>query len=358
MIFEKYNLEKIELSNRIVMAPMTRTRSKNGILNDDNVEYYRQRASVGLIITEGTAISPTSMGYLNIPGLYNSAQTQSWKKVTDAVHYESGKIFTQLWHVGRVSHISNQPNYFQPLAPSAIRAENSFPWGIENGKEGRVAASMPRALLIEEIHETLYDYQTSAKNAMKAEFDGIEIHAANGYLLDQFLNSHTNIRKDQYGGNIENRCRFILEVVDIISAEIGASKVGIRFSPFGTSHDMSIYDEIQETFEYLAIQLSKRNIAYIHLNDQGSILKENFGFLRNFRQAYQGNLIFAGQLTKELASDLISKEIIDLAAFGRPLISNPDLVERFKFNHPLTEAKPELFYGSTSEGYTDYPNFN
>ena len=180
MLFDKFKLKNIELSNRIVMAPMTRTRSKNGMMTEMNAEYYRQRASVGLIVTEGTAISPTSMGYLNVPGLYHAAQTESWKKVTTAVHEQGGRIFTQLWHVGRVSHYSNQPNHFQPVAPSAIQARDTFPWGIENGRVGRVQTSEPRELATAEIAESVAEYVKAARNAMEAGFDGIEIHAENG----------------------------------------------------------------------------------------------------------------------------------------------------------------------------------
>lgn len=356
MIFDKFKIKNIELSNRIVMAPMTRTRSKNGIMTAMNAEYYRQRASVGLIVTEGTSISASSMGYLYVPGLYNVAQTESWKQVTGAVHQKGGKIFTQLWHVGRVSHISNQPNHFQPIAPSAIQAKNSLSWGIEDGKEGRVQASVPRALITAEIGEIIEDYIKAAKNAMEAGFDGIEIHAANGYLLDQFINPDTNHRTDAYGGSIENRSRFVLKVVDAISEAIGAEKVGIRFSPYGTQHDMSVFADIEDTFQYLFTELSKRKIAYIHLNDQGTLYADHFAFIEKTRRWYEGTVVFAGFLTKEKAEELIVKGLIDLAAFGRPLISNPDLVDRLKNNHPLSPGIQELFYGSSVEGYTDYKN--
>lgn len=357
MLFSKFNLKGTELSNRIVMAPMTRTRSKNGIMTEMNALYYEQRASVGLIITEGTSISDTSMGYLYVPGIYNAAQAASWKLVTDAVHQKGGKIFTQLWHVGRVSHISNQPNHFQPVAPSAILAKDSTAWGIEDGIEGRIQVSTPRALVRGEIPEIIKDYVKAAKNAIEAGFDGIEIHGANGYLIDQFLNPDTNLRTDEYGGCIENRSRFVLDVIDAISNEIGAEKVGIRFSPYGTQHDMSIYSEIDETFKYLATELTKRNVAYIHLNDQGELYANHFDFLENFRKWYDGAIIFAGFLTKEKAEELLENNLIDLAAFGRPLISNPDLVERFKNNNPLSEGIRETFYGFSAEGYIDYPNY-
>ncbi len=358
MLFDKFNLRNTVLENRIVMAPMTRTRSKNGIMTEMNAEYYKQRASVGLIITEGTSISDTAMGYLYVPGLYNAAQTESWKQVTHAVHTAGGKIFTQLWHVGRVSHISNQPNHFQPIAPSAILAKDSTAWGIENGIEGRVQVSEPRALVTAEIAEIIDDYVKAAQNSMKAGFDGIEIHAANGYLIDQFLNPDTNLRTDQYGGSIENRSRFVLEVIDRIADAIGADKIGIRFSPYGTQHDMSIFEGIAEVYKYLALEIAKRGIAYIHLHDQEDLYDKHFDFIKKFRGWYDGNLIFAGFLTKEKANYLVEENIVDLVAFGRPLISNPDLVHRLKNNHPLTPADRETFYGFSATGYIDYKTFD
>lgn len=358
MLFEKFNLKNTVLANRIVMAPMTRTRSKNGIMTAMNAEYYQQRASVGLIITEGTSISDTSMGYLYVPGLYNAAQKESWKQVTDAVHLAGGKIFNQLWHVGRVSHISNQPNHFQPVAPSAIIAKDSTAWGIEDGREGRVQVSEPRALVTAEIKEIIADYVKSAINAIQAGFDGIEIHAANGYLIDQFLNPDTNQRTDHYGGSIENRARFVLEVIDAISEAIGTDKVGIRFSPYGTQHDMSIFDGIEELYHYIASEISKRNIAYVHLHDQSELYEKHFDFLRKFRGWYDGHIIFAGFLTKEKAEKLVAAGLVDLVAFGRPLISNPDLVERLKSGYPLTPADRDTFYGFSSTGYIDYQSFD
>ena len=209
-------------------------------------------------------------------------------------------------------------------------------------------------MITAEIDEIIGDYIKAAKNAMKAGFDGIEIHAANGYLLDQFINPDTNHRTDAYGGSIENRSRFVLEVVDAISDAIGAERVGIRFSPYGTQHDMSVFADIEDTFQYLFTELSKRKTAYIHLNDQGTLYADHFGFIEKTRRWYEGTVVFAGFLTKERAEELIMKGLIDLAAFGRPLISNPDLVERLKNNHPLSPGIQQLFYGSSAEGYTDY----
>ncbi len=357
-LFENYRLKNIQLSNRIVMAPMTRTRSKNGIMTDMNAEYYGQRASVGLIITEGTSISDSSMGYLYVPGIYNAAQTESWKLVTKNIHDKGGKVFTQLWHVGRVSHISNQPNHFQPVAPSAILAKESTAWGIENGVEGRVQVSEPRALVKGEIPEIIADYVKAARNAMQAGFDGIEIHGANGYLIDQFFNPDTNLRTDEYGGTIENRARFVLEVIDAIAAEIGADKIGLRVSPYGTQHDMSIFADLQEFYHYLASELAKRDIAYVHLHDQGQLYSDHVDFIQKFRNWYQGTIIFAGFLSKEKAEELIEKGLVDLAAFGRPLISNPDFVERLLNDLPLSPGDRNTYYGFSAEGYIDYPVYS
>src|SRR5690606_1834678 len=357
MLFNKFDLKDLELSNRIVMAPMTRTRSHNGIMTDLNAQYYQQRASVGLIITEGTSIAASAMGYLYVPGLYNAAQTESWKKVTKAVHEKEGKIFTQLWHVGRVAHVSNQPNHFDPVAPSAIVAKDSLAWGIKNGIEGRVQVSKPRALVTSEITEIIQDYVKAAKNAIEAGFDGIEIHAANGYLIDQFLNPYTNVRNDEYGGTIANRTRFVLEIIDAIAEAIGADKIGIRFYPYGRQHDMAIFDEIEPTYQHLATEISKHNIAYIHLHDQGDLHTDHYDFMKKFRRWYDGTIMFAGFLTKEKASALLEEKLIDLAAFGRPIISNPDFVERLQNDWPLIPGKKELYYGDTPEGYIDYPTY-
>lgn len=343
-----------QLKNRVAMAPMTRTRSPHGIPTANNATYYAQRASVGLIISEGTAISPTSMGYLHIPGLFNAAQVKAWKPITKAVHDNNGIIFTQLWHVGRISHYSNQPNYQSPVAPSAIIAANAMCWGIENGIEGRVPTVMPRALEKEEIQDIIQDYVKAAKNAIAAGFDGIEIHAANGYLIEQFLNPCSNTRKDEYGDGIDNRCRFAIEVLQACVDAIGSDKVGIRLSPYGFIHDMQDYKDLEDTYEYLAKAMNKMDLAYVHFNSSGILLTEKEDFIIRFRAWYEGNLMIAGELTQAKAQRLLDKGLVEMAAFGRPLISNPDLVERFKNNLPLTPPNPATFYGSNMEGYIDY----
>lgn len=360
-IFKPVQIGSLDLKNRIAMAPMTRARNVNGIPNDNNALYYSQRADAGLIITEGTAISETSKGVLYIPGLYTREQIEGWKLVTDAVHQKGSKIFTQLWHVGRVSHTSIQPGGVAPVGASDIQAENSTAWGYgENGKEGFVTCSKPRALSADEVRNIAKDFAEAAKNAVKAGFDGIELHGANGYLIEQFLNPLINNRTDEYGGSIENRSRFLLEAIDACIDAIGAEKVAIRLTPYGGLHELPHYDDIEATYEYLAKELSQRKIAYIHIMDQQSrgsfALPE--GFLNCFRNWYDGTIILAGGMNREKSEKLINEGVIDIAAFGESFISNPDLVERLKNNWPLTPPKRELHYGLTLDGYTNWEIYN
>ena len=362
MLFEPYQLgQAFRLKNRIVMAPMTRARNPNHIPSSMNAEYYRQRAGAGLIVTEGTSISSTSEGVLHVPGLYTQEQIEGWKLVTSAVHFADSVTFAQLWHVGRISHISNQPNTQSPVGPSDIRADQSFAWGYdENGKESFLPCSQPRALSSEECKWVTENFATAAGNAIQAGFDGVELHGANGYLIEQFLNPFINNRTDEYGGNIENRSRFLLETIDACADKIGFAKVAIRLSPYGGLHELPHYEEIEATYNYLATQLSKRKIAYIHLMDQKS--RGSFaipeGFLERFRKWYDGVIILAGGLDRNKAEQLLERELIDLAAFGEPFIANPDLPERLKNNWPLTSANRDLFYGGFDHGYIDYPFFS
>lgn len=356
-IFQPAKLGAIEVKNRIAMAPMTRARNEDGIPKEFNAAYYAQRADAGLIITEGTAISPTSSGVLHIPGLYTSEQVEGWKLVTQAVHAKGSKIFTQLWHVGRVSHVSNQPNRQPPVAPSTLQASNSFAWGYdENGKEGFVISSQPRALSTAEVQQVILDFANAAKNAIEAGFDGVELHGANGYLIEQFLNPFVNNRTDKYGGSLKNRSRFLLEAIDATIAAIGAEKVAIRLTPYGGLHELPHYDEIEETYQYLGKELTKRGLAYVHLMDQKS--RGSFaipqGFLTRFRSWYTGVIILAGGMDRGLAERLIETGSIDMVAFGEPFISNPDLVERLVNNWALTPPNRDLHYGLTMEGYLDW----
>lgn len=359
-LFEPTKVGKLALKNRIVMAPMTRARNFDGIPNDNNALYYKQRSGAGLIITEGTAISNTAMGVLHIPGLYTAEQVEGWKKVTSAVHQKDTKIFTQLWHVGRVSHVSNQPNGQAPVGASDIQAENSFAWGYdENGKETFVKCSKPRALTTEEVKEVVKDFANAAQNAIKAGFDGVELHGANGYLIEQFLNPMINNRTDEYGGTIQNRSRFLLEAIDACIAEIGASKVAIRLTPYGGLHELPHYDEIETTYQYLAEELAKRDIAFIHIMDQqsrGSYALPD-GFLARFRTWYNGVVILAGGMNRQKSEELVDANLIDLAGFGEDFIANPDLVERLKNNWPMTPPNRALHYGLMLEGYIDWKTY-
>lgn len=359
-IFEPAHIGSLQLKNRISMAPMTRARNEDGIPNDNNALYYAQRADAGLIITEGTAISDTAKGVLYIPGLYTAEQVEGWKKVTHAVHQKGGTIFTQLWHVGRVSHTSNQPNGIAPVGPSDIQASSSFAWGFdESGNEGFVISSKPRALSTSDVKDVVKDFANAAKNAIEAGFDGVELHGANGYLIEQFLNPFVNIRTDEYGGNIENRSRFLLEAVDASIKAVGKDKVGIRLTPYGGLGDLPHYDEIEATYEYLAKELEKRGIVYIHLMDQQSkgshALPE--GFIERFRTWYKGIIILAGSMDREKSEKLINAGTIDIAGFGEPFISNPDLVQRLKNNWELTPPNRDLHYGLGNHGYTDWETY-
>lgn len=359
-LFATAKIGSLELKNRISMAPMTRARNEDGIPNENNALYYAQRADAGLIITEGTAISDTAKGVLYIPGLYTDEQVEGWKKVTKAVHEKGSTIFTQLWHVGRVSHTSNQPGGIAPVGPSDIQAVNSFAWGYdENGKEGPVVSSKPRALSVNEIQQVVQDFANAAKNAMKAGFDGVELHGANGYLIEQFLNPFVNNRTDEYGGSIENRSRFLLEVVDAAIAAVGSEKVGIRLTPYGGLGDLPHYDEIEANYQYLAKELAKRNLVYIHLMDQlskGSHALPD-GFIERFRSWYDGVILLAGSMTRELSERLINAGTIDIAGFGEPFISNPDLVDRLENNWELTPPDRSLHYGLGNHGYTDWETY-
>ena len=334
------------------MAPMTRCRSvDNHIPNDLMATYYAQRASAGLIITEGTQISTQGIGYPATPGIHTDAQIEGWKKVTKAVHDKEGRIFLQLWHVGRVSHSSFHEGT-PPVAPSAIK-----PAGAIYTYEGMQDFETPKALSVEEIKEIIKEYVHGAKNAMEAGFDGVEIHGANGYLIDQFLRDGTNERKDQYGGNIENRVRFLFEIIEGISAQIGSDKVGVRLSPSGTFNSMSDSDP-QKHFEYICYKLNEFKLAYLHIIDalEGDIRHgANVIELSVLRDAYTGVLIANGGYTKERANKAIENHQADAIAFGALFLANPDLPERLRINGKLNQSDPSTFYTQDEKGYTDYP---
>ena len=359
ILFSPFSLSGLMLRNRVVMAPMTRARALNDIPDDLTVLYYGQRASAGLIVSEGVPVSIQGRGYLFNPGLYNQEQVEGWKRVTKAVHEEDGKIFAQLWHVGRVSHTTLQPDGGAPVSSSNKVAANSMAYAYNEKHEPTpIQASSPRALTTEEIADVKNDFVQAARRAMEAGFDGVEIHGANGYLFEQFINPTVNDRTDHYGGSIQNRIRLLLETVDAVTKEIGRAKVGVRISPFGRLFDMASFHDEAETWVEIAREIQKRDIAYVHLSDQLTIGAEGMpdGFAKSFRETYQGTLIAAGGFDRESAEGALVSGELDLIAFGRPFIANPDLVERMKNGWPLATPDRSTFYGNSGEkGYVDYP---
>ncbi|HJU49700.1 MAG TPA: alkene reductase [Pseudogulbenkiania sp.] len=351
-------LGAVTLNNRVLMAPLTRLRNTEpgDLPTPLAAEYYRQRAGAGLIINEGTHISPTAKGYAGAPGIYSEEQVRAWKEVNDAVHAAGGKIAIQLWHTGRISHTSLQPNGESPVAPSALRADSNTNIRDENGQLVRAPTSTPRALETAEIEDLIEDYRRATDNARRAGFDLVEIHGAHGYLLDQFLSPAANQRTDQYGGSVENRARLVLEVLDAVIAEWDAAHVGIRLSPLGVFNGLSETDQ-QEMALYLIGEIAKRNIAFLHLSepDWAGGPKWPDEFRRAVRQAYPHPIVAAGGYTVDKAEELIRAGLIDAVAFGRPFIANPDLPERFAQGVELNEPQPATFYGGGAEGYTDYP---
>ena len=359
ILFSPYTLSGIELKNRVVMAPMTRARALTTVPDALTVLYYRQRASAGLIISEGVPVSLQGRGYLFNPGLYTQEQVEGWKNVTSAVHEDGGKIFAQLWHVGRVSHTTLQPDGGAPVSSSNKLAANSLAYAYDkDGQPGPIQASPPRALSTEEVEALKHDFVLAARRAVEAGFDGVEIHGANGYLFEQFINPTVNDRTDRYGGSIENRIRLLLETLDAVADAIGRSKVGVRVSPFGRLFDMAPFDDEAETWVAVARELQNRRIAYVHLSDQLTIGAERMpeGFAQTFRDSYQGTLIAAGGFDRESAEAALASGELDLVAFGRPFIANPDLVERMKNGWPIAVPDRSTFYGNSGEkGYVDYP---
>ncbi|WP_272265905.1 MULTISPECIES: alkene reductase [unclassified Rhodococcus (in: high G+C Gram-positive bacteria)] len=359
-LFDTHLLGALVLDNRLVMAPMTRARCVDAIPTAETAEYYRQRATAGLIVTEGTPISPEAQGYVYVPGIWSPAQVAGWRTVTDAVHSEGGRIFAQLWHVGRLSHASLQPEGGQPVSAGAVSAPESKIFALaDDGNVGFVDVGDPRPLSTDEVGRVIDDFAGAATNAEVAGFDGVELHGANGYLFEQFLNPATNTRSDRYGGSYTDRARFLLETVDAVIDVLGSVRVGIRLSPFSELFDMPAYPEAAETYLYLASELSRRNLAYIHLIDQrpagGRLLDTDF--LAAFRARFRGTIILAGGMTQEYADELFERDLIDLAAFGQPFIANPDLVARLQNGWPLTAPDPNTYYGGGAEGYLDYPRF-
>lgn len=357
-LFSPIKIGSNDIKSRIVMAPMTRCRSSQpgDIPNDLMATYYAQRASAGLIITEATQISPQGKGYSFTPGIYSPQQIDGWKKVTSAVHAQGGKIYNQLWHVGRVSH-SSFHNGNLPVAPSAIPFDATVWIFNEEKQQGeKVNCPTPRALLIDEIKMTVSDYRQAALNAVAAGFDGVEIHGANGYLIDQFLRTTSNQRNDEYGGSTENRLRFLREVVTTVVDAVDADKVGIRLAPFITARGMNC-PEILNTILEAAIFLQEKNISYIHLAeadwDDAPLVSESFR--RELRERFHGKIIVAGKFNKERAETILAQGYADLVAFGRPFIANPDFPKRLKENISLAALNPLTLFGGTEKGYSDFP---
>jgi N-ethylmaleimide reductase len=351
-LFEPYQLGRVTLANRIVMAPLTRNRAGAGLVPSElAATYYAQRASAGLIVTEATQVSAQAQGHQDTPGLYTRAQIAGWRQVTQAVHAKGGRIFVQLWHVGRVAHVDVQPGGAAPVAPSAIRAATKT--FVNNGF---VDVSEPRALALEELPGIVDDFRQAAANAMAAGFDGVEIHGANGYLLEQFIKDGANQRTDAYGGSIENRARLLLEVVAAVAKEIGANRTGVRISPVSPANGISCSDP-QPQYDHIAEQLDALGIVYLHVVEGATggprdVAPFDFAALRRrFHQTYLAN----NGYTLELAAARLDAGQADLFAVGRPFISNPDLVERLKRGAPLAPLNPATLYGGGAAGYTDYP---
>ncbi|MAX70157.1 MAG: alkene reductase [Flavobacteriaceae bacterium] len=351
-----YN-KNIKLDNRVVMAPMTRSRADNkdkAPTDELHGLYYEQRASAGLIITEGSQVSERAVGYINTPGIHTKAQVEGWKKVTKRVHDKGGKIFIQLWHVGRMSH----PDFHNgelPLSASAINPESK-----SYTPEGFKDTVVPKEMTIEDIKTTVKDFQNAAANAVKAGFDGVEIHSSNGYLFHQFFNGTSNKRTDEYGGSKENRARFFFEVLDAIKEVIPEEKIGARFNPsLNGVFGMTMDEDTIPTFEYIIKKLNEYNLAYVHLSepftDVSDIPYAVTEIAKHFRPLYNGTLMINSNFDQEKGNKVIEDGYADLVAYGKPYISNPDLVERFEHNLELAEWDQDTFYTTGEKGYTDYP---
>ncbi|EJM67578.1 NADH:flavin oxidoreductase [Pseudomonas sp. GM50] len=351
-LFTPYTLGALTLSNRVVLAPLTRNRAGKGFVPSEfAAAYYSQRASAGLLISEASQISQQGQGYQDSPGIYTQSQIEGWRKVTDAVHAKGGRIFLQLWHVGRVSHVDLQQQGAAPVAPSALRpATKVF---VNNRFED---VSEPRALETDELPGIVNDFRQAAANAIAAGFDGVEIHGANGYLLDQFIKDGANLRTDAYGGSIANRARLLLEVTAAVAAEIGADRTGIRLSPVSPANGVSSSNP-QAQFDYIVDQLNALDIAYLHVVEGATggprdVAPFDFDALR---QRFKNTYIANNGYDLDLATARLAHDKADLIAFGRPFIGNPDLVERLKTGAPLSAFDPSTLYGGGAAGYIDYP---
>ena len=354
-LLKEYTLGDIKLTNRLVMAPMTRSRSDNSgnVATDLIAQYYEQRASAGLIISEGSQISKKAVGYINTPGIYSDEQVAGWKKSTEAVHRKGGKIFIQLWHVGRISH----PDFHKgelPLSASAInpRSKSFTPEGFKE-------TVTPKEMTLEDIQKTIKDFGIAAKNAWAAGFDGVEIHSSNGYLFHQFFSNSSNIRKDEYGGTIEKRSKILFEMINEIKKHIPENRIGLRLNP--SFHDIAginIDEETISTFDYIVNKLNEYDLAFLHLSepftDVSKVKYAEPHIAKHYRPLYNGTLIINSGFDREKGNRIIEEKLADLVAYGRPFISNPDLVERFAGNKELTPWDDSTFYSGGAKGYTDY----
>lgn len=354
-IFEPTRLGQIALQNRFVMSPMTRCRAgENHAPTELVATYYEQRASAGLIVTEGTSPSPNGQGYARIPGLWNEAQVVGWSEVTRRVHARGAKIFAQLMHTGRVSHPLNMPPGSQVLAPSAVRLETGQMWTDQKQMQDYPE---PRAMTLAEIETALHEHAVAARNAVRSGFDGVELHGANGYLTEQFLNPHTNQRTDRFGGSVENRTRFAIEAIQAMAQAIGKEKVGIRLSPYGAASGMSPYPEIDVTYARLADEFTKIGIAYVHVVDHSALGAPAVpaAIKASIRERFKGAYIGAGGFSLATAEKVIDGKQADLVAFGRPFLANPDLIARYAHGWPLASPDMSTAYSMGPKGYTDYP---
>ena len=353
LLFSKTALGPLTLQNRLVMAPLTRNRATGNIPNDLMAQYYAQRASAGLIISEGTSPSPNGLGYPRIPGAFSAAQVAAWNRVTEGVHAQGAKMFMQLMHCGRIAHQLNLPAGARVLAPSAVAAAGE----MYTDAEGMKPHPVPQAMTEADIASTAEEYVQAAKNAVAAGFDGVELHAANGYLLEQFIRPNSNQRTDRYGGTIENRARFVLEVAAAAIKAIGRDKVGIRLSPFGVFNDMPVYEAMQADYTYLAREINALGLAYVHLVDHSPMgappVPESIKAA--FRSVFKGALILSGGYDAARAESDLAAEKCDLIAAGRPFLANPDLVARWKAGAAVNAPDFSTFYTPGPKGYTDYP---
>ncbi|WP_437811099.1 alkene reductase [Sorangium sp. So ce1078] len=353
LLFSPHTLGPLTLPNRLVMAPMTRCRAEDHVPTELHARYYEQRASAGLIVTEATQVSPQGIGYLRTPGIHTDAQVEGWRLVTDAVHRAGGLIFLQLWHVGRASHVSFQPNRQAPVSSSAIAIRK----GHAHTPEGPQPYSTPRALEIDEIPGVVAQFEHGARQAKAAGFDGVELHAANGYIIDQFLRDGVNQRTDRYGGSIQNRARFLLEITDAVTGVFGADRVGVRVSPTGEYNDMSDSDP-RALFGHVAAELSARKVVYLHVVEPVSSgeppdAPERVTSL--LRERFRGTLVANGGYTRETAEQALRAGVADLVSFGAPFLANPDLPERLSRRAPLNAPDVATFYSDGPRGYIDYP---